>query len=206
MDLEESIYKLIHNDSRFKYIKNDNRLYALENIYNGLLSLYENNNEDIATVIDGDDWLSDEHSLQKVIDIYVNSNCMLTHGSWNTNPDGFKDSSTNSEYAKKIIDKSDFRFCAWKCSQLRTFKYSLFKNILKKDLLNSDGSFFKTTYDLALMFPMMEMAPNRIQFIKDDLYIYNILNELNDYKVHRKEQLHIEKIIRSKKKYSKLFD
>ena len=56
------------------------------------------------------------------------------------------------------------------------------------------------------MFPMMEMAPNRIQFIKDDLYIYNILNELNDYKVHRKEQLHIEKIIRSKKKYSKLFD
>ena len=53
------------------------------------------------------------------------------------------------------------------------------------------------------MFPMLEMAGNRQEFIKDLLYVYNDENPISDHKIRRKEQILAAKEIREKKRYSR---
>jgi glycosyltransferase involved in cell wall biosynthesis len=204
IDNFEETLNYFQNDSRFKIIKNEHRKYALYNIYHGLKNIFEND-EDVAMIIDGDDWLSDENSLQKVANIYESTDCVLTHGSWISYPDNFTDKNICCAYPENIIKKRDYRYYTWRATQLRTFKYFLFNKIKYSDLLdNTTNDFYKTTYDLALMFPMLEMAGQRIQFIEDKIYTYNTDNPINDFKVNRKEQLEAENMIRSKKKYKEL--
>ena len=53
------------------------------------------------------------------------------------------------------------------------------------------------------MFPMLEMAGNRQQFVKDALYVYNDQNPISNHKIRRKEQISAAKEIRRKKRYKK---
>ena len=54
------------------------------------------------------------------------------------------------------------------------------------------------------MFPMLEMAGNRQEFIKDLLYVYNDENPISDHKIRRKEQILAAKEIRGKKRYARV--
>lgn len=98
-----------------------------------------------------------------------------------------------------------FRQDIWKATHLRTFKYKLWKNIKKEDLKDQNGDYFKMTWDLAIMLPMLEMSGNRFAMIEDVLYVYNRENPLNDFKVDRSLQVSLEKHIRQKKKYGRIF-
>ena len=51
------------------------------------------------------------------------------------------------------------------------------------------------------MFPMLEMAGNRQEFVKDLLYVYNDQNPISDHKIRRKDQILAAKEIREKKRY-----
>jgi hypothetical protein len=51
------------------------------------------------------------------------------------------------------------------------------------------------------MFPMLEMAGNRQEFVKDILYVYNDQNPISDHKIRRKDQISAAKEIRRKKIY-----
>ena len=51
------------------------------------------------------------------------------------------------------------------------------------------------------MFPMLEMAGNRQEFIRDILYVYNDQNPISDHIIRRKEQILAAKEIRKKKRY-----
>ena len=53
------------------------------------------------------------------------------------------------------------------------------------------------------MFPMLEMAGNRQQFVEDTLYVYNDQNPISNHKIRRKEQISAAKEIRRKKRYKK---
>ena len=53
------------------------------------------------------------------------------------------------------------------------------------------------------MFPMLEMAGNRQEFVKDILYVYNDKNPISDHKIRRKEQILAAKEIRRKRIYEK---
>ena len=57
--------------------------------------------------------------------------------------------------------------------------------------------------DLAIMFPMLEMAGNRQEFISEILYCYNDKNPISDHKIRRKEQILSAKEIRQKKRYNR---
>jgi hypothetical protein len=77
--------------------------------------------------------------------------------------------------------------------------------IKKEDLLDTDGEFYKCTFDRAMMYPMVEMAGReRIALIKKALYIYNRFNPLSVDRVHRTNQLRIESILNRKPQYEKL--
>lgn len=84
---------------------------------------------------------------------------------------------------------------------LRTFYTGLFQKIDINDF-KILGKFFPMTCDLAIMFPILEMAGKNQSYIDDVLYIYNDDTPINDYKVNRDFQISLEKYIRGKAPYS----
>ena len=113
-------------------------------------------------------------------------------------PSGHDSSFHVDEYPKDIIESGDFRKDPkWRASHLRTFKAKLAKRLTKDDLSDEDGNFYRYAYDQALMFPMMEMACERIRFVSDILYIYNDENPMNVHKVEPEEQIEMAYRVRN---------
>jgi glycosyltransferase involved in cell wall biosynthesis len=198
----EIIKKEIKGDNRFKLVVNKHKAYALKNIYDGI-NLSNPDDEDIIITLDGDDWLANKDVLKTLNEVYYKQNCWITYGSYAEYP-----SKVRGKFAKKIpqevISKAAYRSHEWCSSHLRTFKHHLWKQIRKEDLLDSEGNFYKMTWDLAFMFPMLEMSGNRSFYIEDIVYIYNLGNPLNDHKVDNSYQRKLEMEIRNKPKYSKV--
>jgi glycosyltransferase involved in cell wall biosynthesis len=193
---------LIKNDSRFVLLNNENKKYALKNIIDAIN--YSNpKDNDIIVTLDGDDWLHKETVLDTLNDVYNNTKCLITYGNYAEFPSA-RTMSHMQRYSEDIINNNSYREDMWKATHLRTFKFILWNNIEQKDFLDEDGSYLDVTWDMAFMFPMLEMAGNRQEFIKDILYVYNRMNPINDDKIKRDRQLYYERIIRNRKKYNKL--
>ena len=115
------------------------------------------NDEDVLLELDGDDWFSSPESLSIIAKAYEDPNCWLTYGSYIEYP-----SRQRGKFAKPIpehiINGNSYRKAEWMTSQQRTFKAHLWNRINKKDLLDSEGNYYKMVKDLAIMFPMLEMA------------------------------------------------
>ena len=97
----------------------------------------------------------------------------------------------------------NYRSKPWVMSHLRTFKSHLWSSIKDEDLRDGDGNYFMTTCDLAMMFPMIEMAGERSRFIPNILHCYNRTNPFSDDRIYREDQLRAEHLIRSRKTYSR---
>ena len=198
----EIVEKEIANDDRFMLVRNTEKAYALKNIYDAI-ALSEPHEEDIIVTLDGDDWLANKDVLNKLNSIYTQSSCWLTYGSYAEYPNGAR-----GKFAKKIpahvMQNNLYRESEWCSSHLRTFKHHLWSRIKKEDLLDNNGDFYKMAWDLAFMFPMLEMAGDKSKYINDILYIYNLGNPLNDHKVDGRLQQSLEFNIRNKDKYNKI--
>ena len=80
----------------------------------------------------------------------------------------------------------------------------LYARINQKDFCNSSGNFWSTCSDLALMFPMLEMAGDRQEAISDPIYRYNYNIPTNDAVLRRDEQLKDDRALRNMQPYSKI--
>lgn len=199
----EKIKNEIKNDERFHLIENNKNVGALENIYNGIL--YSNpSDEDIIVNIDGDDWLA-RQDVFEILKNYYQEDIWMTYGSHIEYPSGVRSKFCMKSIPDHIINKNLFRESEWMTSALRTFKYKLWKKIKIDDLKNNDDKFYESAWDLAYMFPMLEMSGNKSKFIKEIIYVYNLHN-YNDHVVPEKrtKQLQYENEIRKKKKYERL--
>ena len=188
----------IQSDKRFSLVVNEERNYALYNFYYGFKNSSDHE-EDILVTLDGDDWFSDDTTLEKVNETYEKTDCLITYGSFIEYPSRVTHSYYLTPYEEQVIENNVFRDVDWKASQLRTFKKKLWDRVKKEDLFDADtGTFYEVTYDLAMMFPMMEMAGNRSAHIKDLIYVYNKRNPISDMYVKEKEQLLKAEEIRKK--------
>ena len=198
----EIIKKEIEGDDKFLLNINKEKAFALKNIYDAI-NLSNPSDDDIIITVDGDDWLANKDVLSCLNEFYSKEDCWVTYGSYAEYPD-----SKRGKFAKQIpqyvIDSDSYRQHEWCSSHLRTFKYHLWGKIKKQDLLDSEGNFYCMAWDLAFMFPMLEMAGVKSHYIKDILYIYNMSNPLNDHKIDNAYQQQLEREIRSKKKYETL--
>src|SRR5262249_15822929 len=105
----------------------------------------------------------------------------------------------------RVIDQKLFREVRFVFSHLHTFKYALWKHIKDADLRDKNGHYFPVLYDVAIYYPMLEMAGRKIKFIKETLYIYNAENPLNDAKITPKDEWEVcNQEIRSKPRYATL--
>ena len=102
------------------------------------------------------------------------------------------------------MKKNRFREFGFFAPQLRTYYAWLAKKIKLRDLLNGDSEFFDVSGDVALMFPMFEMAGERHKFITKILCNRNVKTELNDHKLMPDKQVEVRDYIITKKKYKRL--
>lgn len=200
----EVVKSLIADDDRFVLVENREKKYALKNIQDAFERFCEDP-EEIIVSLDGDDWLASPRSLEIVNDCYNQTGCLITYGSYKEYPSGHR-----GKFSRKVSEQTQkersFRKAPWTTSHLRSYKYKLWEKIDKRDFLDFDGKHYKKTCDLALMYPMLEMAGNRVEFIEEMIYVYNTLNDLNDHKTGHEEQLRIERRIRSLEAYEVLHD
>jgi len=192
----------IKDDNRFHLIVNNEKGYALKNVFNAINHSNPNDN-DIILTLDGDDWLASKNVLDVLVKYYQKDDCLMTYGSYLEYPSG-NIGKFSKQIPQIVIENKTYRNHEWCSSHLRTFKYLLWKKIDIKDLLDIDGNFYKMTWDLSFMFPLLEMAGNKAKYVKEILYVYNLENPINDHKVDNGLQVRLEMEIRGKKKYDLL--
>ena len=173
----------------FRLVQNDENVGALCNQYTMVQEMAADD-EDVVIILDGDDWLANDFVLKKLNEVYEKEECWLTYGSYVRHPDGTKSSFHVSEYSDEIKKSGGFKEDPqWRASHLRTFKYKLAKKVEKEDLLDEDGLFYSMCADLAMMYPLMEMAREKVFFVEDVLCVYNEENPINDHKIDRQYQI-----------------
>ena len=197
----EKAYEEIKNDSRFRVISSDKNLGPLSSITLATQELNPNP-EDIIVNIDGDDALYLTTALEIVTNTYDRTACLMTYGSFKTQSGHIYNPNVGKRYAQSIINKNLYRKSEWLASHLRTYKYHLWKCIDDNDLRDAKGDYWRAAGDLAIMYPMLEMAGNRQEAISDRIYLYRDNIATNVHATRRKEQYEAAKTIRELKPYS----
>ena len=193
--------QLMTGDDRFHFISNKEKKYALGNTIQGIEYL-KPDPEHVIMVLDGDDWFSDPSVLSRVSVEYERKDCWMTYGSYLEFPSGIRGKFAR-QLPEEVITNNAFREYPWCTSQLRTFKYHLWRDIKPDALIEEEtGNLYDIAGDLAYMFPMLEMTGHRSSYIGDILYIYNLETPLNDHKKDNRRQMLFEHQIRSKQKYN----
>lgn len=182
-----------------KIIDNKIRVgYSLENVYN---TVHQCPDHKIIIQVDGDDYLV-PGALARVEKEYKDKNTWLTYGQFRFYPSetiGFC-----TKFPQWVIQQNAFRKYFWITTHLKTYKAKLFKKIKKEDLLYK-GQFYSMAADMAMMFPMLEMASKgHIRFIPDVTYLYNHTNPISNHNKDRNLQFKLETSVRSKKPYTAL--
>ena len=178
-------------EERVHLIHNSERMGALYNIYHAVWSC---DPEEIIVTVDGDDWLFHENVLKRLNQIYADPDVWMTYGQYIEFPDG--GAGHCQMIPPHVIENNSYRSYAWVSSHLRTFYASLFHLIAYDDFL-FQGEFYSAAWDLAFMFPLLEMSSSHFRFIPDVFYVYNQASPINDYKLRRELQLFYEQVIRS---------
>lgn len=183
---------------KVQIISNKKNMKALYNLYT---QIHDSKSNSIIVTLDGDDSLAGTDVLNTLNRFYQDPECWMTVGSYMQDDD-------YSVVSPKVPDdywNHNIRKIPWSFSHLRTFRRELFCKIKKSDLLDSDGEFYKCTFDRAMMYPMVEMSgKDRVRLVSKVLYIYNRHNPISVDRVHRHDQLRIESQISQKEQYSRL--
>ena len=170
------------------------RLTVSENLFRAIHALPP---ERIVAWIDGDDWLAHPMALARAAKEHE-SGAWVTYGQfmYADGAPGFA-----APYAG-----TEVREQAWKATHLKTFRAGLFQRIDVDDL-QLDGEWVSLAVDMAIMFPMLEMAgPGRARFISDVLYVYNFRSsfQANANPRERARELECDRRIRAKRPYALL--
>ena len=192
----------IAGNSKFSFIQNTERKWAMRNIYEAI-EFSKPDEEDIIITLDGDDFLFGGDVLEKVNKVYSEADCWMTYGSYAEFPSN-KRGKFSKQIPKEMIENNSFRESEWMSSHMRTFKFKLWNKIKKEDLLEEDGRFCDGAWDMVFMFPMLEMSGLKSRFIEEILYIYNRGNPLNEDKVNHTKLMNSEMKIRRMKKYNRI--
>lgn len=196
-ELVEEYVKLREFKENVTVIRNSTRKKALANLYSVIHTCAP---DDIIVLLDGDDRFTSYDVLKEVNRMYTDNDVWLTYGQ-------FLRSDGSIGFCRpmpaEIIANNAFREYIAPPSHLRTFYAGLFHRIKLEDLMY-EGDFFPVTYDLAIMYPMLEMARDHFMFCSKPLLEFNDTNPINDHKVAPDLQLECARVIRARNRYEKI--
>lgn len=187
-----------HLEDKVTIIVNTKNQGALANIYYAATTCQPHK---IIGLLDGDDWLKDDNVLEYLSELYERKDIWLTFGQYELWPENRIGHCR--PFSKNTIKDNSFRDTGMVPSHFRTFYAWLFQLIDIKDLMYK-GAFYPVTWDMAIMYPLIEMAGKHHRCISEVLYVYNIQNPLNDFKIHTALQAKLNRQIRAKTRYEPL--
>ena len=197
-ELVESYVNGHPQKNRIRLVHNRVNQGALANLYATLRSIPDDH---IVVLVDGDDSLEGTDVLSKLNRYYNANDAWLTYGQHRFDPWGLI--GHTRPVTRAFLESQQGRSDTWFFSHVRTFYAGLFKKIRLDDLLEED-TFFPITFDLAVMYPMVEMAGVHTYFVSDILYNYNTINPISDFRKHLDLQRAMEKVIRAKARYPRV--
>ena len=147
--------------------------------------------DDILCSLDGDDWFYKKDVLSFYDNLFNEEKCWISYGG-TTWTDGRK--CCSAPYTEQdFVNLRKVR--QFKVSQMRVYKAGLFQKIIELDnelfsFKNEKGEFYESACDVALIYPMLEMAgKDRVYHnTKKINYVYNRSNPINNDKVNQKLQ------------------
>lgn len=151
---------------------------------------------EIVVSLDLDDWLARPDALA-IVQKHHDDGAWVTYGS-------YKHADGRPGHCEQL--KGDPRKVPWVTSHLKTFRAGLFQRI-KPEHLKLDGEWLPHARDLALMFPMLEMAGReRSHFVPEVLVTYNFANagEFRNGEAWRNEERRCVAHVRGLKPYERL--
>ena len=195
-DLVEQYVKKLGKEKRITLIKNKKRRRALANLYT---MIHMCNDNEIIAIVDGDDWLAHNYVFNYVNNLYENPNIWMTYGQYRTVP--LNAAGPVQSFSEECIKNNTYRSQTWRFGHLYTYYAWLAKHIKLEDCLCSEelfcGKFFPMASDNAMLYPIIEMAGGRYKCVLDQLYVYNALNPLNNFKENFDLQTRCARSIRS---------
>jgi glycosyltransferase involved in cell wall biosynthesis len=187
-----------HVEEKFTLIQNKTNQGGLKNIYEACHLCKKN---EIVCLLDGDDWLFSKDTLSILASYYENPSVWMTYGQFIFHP-------SNNPGICAPIDPQDLlqqktRQLKWVTTHLKTFYAGLFQKIRKEDL-QYEEKFVPSATDLAIMFPLLDMATTHVAFIPEFTYVYNCKNPLSHHQIRHDEQRFFCSLIRSRPVYPPL--
>jgi len=178
----------LHND-KFQGVKNTNKKFALKNIVDSS-RIFEDRDDVIIAVIDGDDRLCNENTVSLLLEEYEkNSEIVWTAHKWDIN---------GMNISKEMPNDVDPYSWPWCSSHLRTFKSSLLKEISNKNFKDTSGEWFRRGYDQALMLPLLKITERR-KYLDEVCYLYNINSvSIRDRSWEEMDQISTINIVRAR--------
>ncbi len=184
------------DDPRIRIERATERRYALANLVDGIRRL-ATDPEDVVVAVDGDDWLPHGRVLERLERAYADRAAWLTYGShvrfkdkWTYRLGLRRKRGIARPFDAEVAAARSFRTQPWVATHLRTFKRFLFDGVRDADLRGPDGRYWRATWDMALMFPMLEMAgAEHVRHLPDVLYVYNHANPRSVHRVALSEQI-----------------
>jgi glycosyltransferase involved in cell wall biosynthesis len=178
--------------NRVTFIKNETRKRKLFNLYR---VLYMVDDQEIAVLVDGDDWLADTDVFFYINMLYEND-IWFTYGQYENVPEyqatawGFSAKGYARPVPEDIKKNHSYRRGPFYYMQLRTFRGWLFKLVKLRDLISETvegfvGEFFPASNDLAMYYPMIEMSHEHIHFVDKIIYKRNLYSPIVGFKVDR---------------------
>ena len=189
---------MINGDDRFILIENTSKMYQPGNYDQVIRNNESILDDDICIEVDGDDWLPDSKTLERINNIYEDKNIWIANGS-------FKYSNGRPGFAAPPRNIDTIRQEVFTASHVRTWRAFLWRAIEEDYLNDENGQYWKVAGDLAFMYPMIEMSgPEHYRFMTDINYVYNEENPLNDHKVNMSSVNEIVVKIRNREQYKRL--
>lgn len=191
-------------------IRNTKRRRKLANMYEAIHQCLDN---EIIILLDGDDWLeNDAHIFKKINAAYHEQDCWFTYSQYRNEPKseakkwGFRELGYSAPVPTRVKNMQAYRGYTFVFMHLRTFYTWLFKRIQLEDLISHTvrgykGDFYPAANDLAIVFPMVEMAHDHVHFMKDILCVRNVYSNIVGFKVDNSLQLAASAEIRKRQPY-----
>jgi len=153
------------------------RKYSARNLYNAV-HLLVTNPESVIIEVDGDDFLYSNKVLN-TLDGHYNIGTLKTFGNFITFPVNWEEMENNTKRIDSSVPWNQGKCSSW--LPLRSFKKHLFDSVeLPYFLDRRDMTWLKVADDASINPRMMELAGDKIVFIKDKLYGYDVSGEEHD--------------------------
>jgi len=172
------IKDFIKDDDRFILVEDaDKKVYQTGNFDRVIRSNPDIADSDILVEVDGDDYLPDPGTLDRINNTYSDTDVWIANGS-------FIYSNGAPGFARRQESFDNLRQGRFTASHIRTWRAFLWRAIKEEDLRDENGEYWQWSGDVCFMFPMLEMAGEKHYKFMDSInYVYNETNPINEHKV-----------------------